>query len=296
MYIGLSLSGGASRGIYQLGALHAAYSKNLLSSVKYFCGTSIGSIICLLLAIGYEPMDIFTYICINDISKVIDQVSLDLKGIVKNWGLIDINIFKEYFRKLVILKWGGVPTFQELYNAGKILICTSYKLKNTDPRVYFSYKTHPNMSCLDAVLLSSNIPFLFRAVNYDGDYYIDGGIFDNNPAYYLQDYMKEDKIDFEKDGKIFACALDMRSINTPEESVILNAFDYAKEIIMACFYSQSYTISSQHIDYCLLTTDSAEKIVLDVDNKMKISWFCNGLEQGLNFFKDEGEILIDKHI
>jgi predicted acylesterase/phospholipase RssA len=278
MYIGVSLSGGASRGIYQLGALHAAYSQNLLTEVKYFCGTSIGAVICLLLAVGYEPMDIYTYICTNDIGKVIDQVSLDLKSVVNNWGLIDINIFKEYFRKIIILKWGGIPTFQELYNAGKVLICTSYKLKSTDPCVYFSYKTHPNMSCLDAVILSSNIPFLFRAINYDGDYYIDGGIFDNNPAYYLLDHIKEDKVEMTEDTKIFACAVDMRKINTPEESVIQNAFDYSKEIILACLFSQSYNITSKHIDYCLLETDLSEKIVLDIDNKMKISWFCNGLD------------------
>ena len=53
MYTGISLSSGAARGIYQLGALHAAECKQFLKDVKYYIGTSIGSMIALLLAVGW---------------------------------------------------------------------------------------------------------------------------------------------------------------------------------------------------------------------------------------------------
>ena len=66
MYDTLVLSGGGVNGILELGALQYCNDKNLLSSIKTYVGTSIGSIICYLLIIGYTPVEIIVYLCTHN--------------------------------------------------------------------------------------------------------------------------------------------------------------------------------------------------------------------------------------
>jgi predicted acylesterase/phospholipase RssA len=59
LFKGLCISSGGMKGLYYLGVLDYYYEKKLLDNVKYYAGTSIGSLICLLLIIGYTPKEIF---------------------------------------------------------------------------------------------------------------------------------------------------------------------------------------------------------------------------------------------
>jgi NTE family protein len=278
MYNAISLSSGAARGLYQLGALHAAECNGLLKNVKYFAGTSVGSIIALLLAIGYTPMSLFTHICIEDISKCLQQQSLDIKTLMNHWGAVDISVFREYLAKMIIHKWGGIPTFAELAKDNIYFLCPAYRLKHSQPRVYFNYKTHPNMSVLDAALLSSTIPFLFRSANWEGDFYIDGGVFDLNPVNTLHTFISSSET-----PNILCVNLDLR--RSDEDTVITSLMEYVKEIAFVSMYAQPDIEQSEHIDCIKLVTDVNSQISIQVDNKLKIKWFCAGLEQGLNFFK-----------
>jgi len=58
------LSGGGTKGLLILGALQYYYEKSYynMDEVVTYCGTSIGSVISLLLICGYPPLDIFTEI------------------------------------------------------------------------------------------------------------------------------------------------------------------------------------------------------------------------------------------
>src|SRR5690348_897778 len=55
-YTGLCLSSGGIRGLIQLGALHEFWNRGYLTNLQYYAGSSVGSVISLLLAIGYEPI------------------------------------------------------------------------------------------------------------------------------------------------------------------------------------------------------------------------------------------------
>ena len=57
----LVLSGGSSKGILILGALQYAQDNFLLNKINKYIGTSVGSIICFLLLIGYTPIEIMIY-------------------------------------------------------------------------------------------------------------------------------------------------------------------------------------------------------------------------------------------
>jgi predicted acylesterase/phospholipase RssA len=185
MYLGVSLSSGSARGLYQLGALHAAQCKHLLTDVKYWAGTSIGAMIALLCAVGWQPIDILTYLCTNDISEQV-VLNVHVQDLFSQFGLINTSTLYEYFRKMVVHKYGGVPTFEELYNQqGITFLCTAYQLRSKTPCVYFSHRSHPQMSTLEAAMLSANLPLIFQNRKHNDNFFIDGGVFDLNPAKYL---------------------------------------------------------------------------------------------------------------
>ncbi|NCY25541.1 MAG: patatin-like phospholipase family protein [Alphaproteobacteria bacterium] len=277
-YKAVSLSSGAARGIFQLGALHAAQTKNLLSDVEVWSGTSVGSIIALLMAVGWNAIDIFTHICTDDITEHLD-FSIDINQAFKSWGVFDTTSLKAYLHKMIVHKYGGIPTFENLYKEGITFVCTSYKLRNSNPRVFFSHETHPTMSVLDAVMLSSNIPFLFRAASYDGDYYLDGGCFCLNPAEYIAEkYLKDDEC-------LLSVSLDLRHADT--EEVVDSLIAYVKEVAFLPMYAQEPIQSSQRIDALNINShEDAKHMAVHVVNKVKIKWFCSGLEQGLRHFEN----------
>src|SRR3990170_8230654 len=62
-YNTLVLSGGSIKGCCLLGALQYFYDKGQLSNITKYVGTSIGAIICYLLAIGYTPLELIVYTC-----------------------------------------------------------------------------------------------------------------------------------------------------------------------------------------------------------------------------------------
>lgn len=283
MYSGISLSSGAARGIYQLGVLHAADSNGLLKHCKYFSGTSVGSMIALLIAVGWKPMDIFTHLCTDDVTKYIN-LNFDVKDLLSAWGMLDYSKIKAYFAKMVVNKWGGIPTFEELHRNGIVFICTAYKLGARDPCVYFSYKTHPTMSVVDAVMLSSTIPFLFKSAKYQDHYYIDGGVFDSNPAYYLEQFMLDECKDIENTKKILSVSVQMQH----DDEEINTLIDYIKEVVFVPMYAQEKILDNEHIDHIQIHTDNGIELVMQPSSTMKIKWFCEGLQKGLNFLQDRG--------
>lgn len=281
-YIGISLSSGSSRGVYQLGAVHAAEISGKLNKLKYFAGTSVGSIIALLLAIGWKPLELFSYICIHDFTNVY-SLQFDIPTSITKWGAIDMSPLRDYVSKLIIQKAGGIPTFKSLANEGKYFIATAYKLKSKEPNIYFTAETHPDMSVLDAVLLSSTIPFVFQAQNYDGDYYIDGGCFDLCPSEFLRNYITSHK----EQGTILSLTLDLRKSSEEEPEVIEDFMDYLKEIVFVVMHNQKPNKSTKDIDILQLQTEVNANLQLHIDKETKIKWFCSGVQQGLSFFKHE---------
>ena len=283
MYTGISLSSGAARGIYQLGALHAAECKQFLKDVKYYIGTSIGSMIALLLAVGWKPIDIFTHICTDDISKHIDH-SIDLTVALNTWGVFNPEKIRAYMSKMLISKWGGIPTFGDLHKNGITFICCAYRLKSKDPCVYFSYKTHATMSALEAVMLSGNVPFVFEAAKYDNSYYVDGGLFDLNPAHYLEEFIKGEESSAEKYQKILSVSLGIRDVEDEITEPIKTILEYAREVLFVSMYQQKEVENTEVIDSMFIKTINPNNFTLDISNQNKIEWFCSGLQQGLDYF------------
>ncbi len=179
------LSGGGTKGLYTLGALHYYYEKGkyVPSEVTIYVGTSVGSAISLLLVCGYLPMEIFRELYLMDSFFEIrrDGVSfLDvIKNVFKNSGLLPIDSLILKIENLIKVKLDEVPTLEQLYEiTKKELICVATNV--TERRVeYFNHKDHPKLKCTDAVKMSCNIPLMFQKIRYNNCYYVDGAMLNN---------------------------------------------------------------------------------------------------------------------
>jgi predicted acylesterase/phospholipase RssA len=176
-YDTLVVSGGGAKGICALGALQYATDNFLLKNVKTFIGTSVGSMICYLLAIGYTPIEIIVYVCTHQLMEHLSQ--FNLVAMLNGGGATSFSNIHEQLEKMTIAKLGCLLTLGALKKKyGKTLICVVHNW-TTDKTEYMGPDTHPDVPCLIACRMSSTLPFVFEKYSYMGSQYIDGGISDN---------------------------------------------------------------------------------------------------------------------
>lgn len=181
----LVLGGGATKGLIVLGALQALHDANLLRGVKKYYGTSVGTMISYLLAIGYTPVEVLIYLTTHDVTQKLQNMSL--MSAFKNEGAIQYTPIQEALEEMTMLKLGCKQvTLQELHDKyGKDLIVCTYNLSRSAPE-YIDRTTCPDLPCLTAIRMSSNIPLVFPRFKHEGCYYLDGAIFDNFPIVFAK--------------------------------------------------------------------------------------------------------------
>jgi predicted acylesterase/phospholipase RssA len=178
-YDTIVLSGSSVNSLVTLGSLHFLYENDLVNNVNTFIGTSSGSIISFLLAISYTPLEILTYISIN---RTFHQfINFDAVSAFRGGGATPYTFIQETLEKMTIAKIKTLPTLIYLKEKlGKILICSTYNV--TSQKVeYLSYENYPDLPCLTAIRMSSNLPIIFENFDYNSCLYTDGVIADNFP-------------------------------------------------------------------------------------------------------------------
>jgi len=192
----LVLSGGGVRGILSLGAI-AALELDTNKVIDVYAGSSIGSVICLLLSINYQALDIFTYA--NE--KVVEISDIDLRGIINNYGLIKTTKLENLLKELLIKKGIDINvTFTELFElTNKTVIVTCHNC-STNKSEYISHKNKEfcNVRVVDALVASCSIPFVFPSKIITGEsgnvLMIDGGVNDHMPLGYTKEHYPEHKV------------------------------------------------------------------------------------------------------
>ena len=179
VFNGIAMSGGGLKGFGILGGIQYMMDNKLINDIKYYSGTSIGAIICYFLAIGYTPIEMIVYIITHNVFETNEHKGIE--AIFKGEGVYDFSIFEKHFVKMTLEKIDYIPTLLELYEKmDKTLFTCTYNITQKK-KEYISYHTYPNMSCIDAIKLSSSLPFIFNDCIYNEEIYIDGGFVDNCP-------------------------------------------------------------------------------------------------------------------
>lgn len=201
-YKNLVLEGGGIRGIAYAGALEALEERHTIDNIARVAGTSVGSIVATLIAVGYTSDELK-----NILSELRIQIFNDghflfpggLNRLDKNYGWYRGRRLEGYVAKLIERKTGNANlTFQELHELRvgnkkyKDLYIAATNLTQQKLTV-FSYDSYPGMQLHTAVRASVSIPIYFTAVLLDSnghradkkaksyDVFVDGGIIANYP-------------------------------------------------------------------------------------------------------------------
>lgn len=285
MYNTVVMSGGGTKGFCTLGALQYMKDNNIIDydNITYYIGTSVGSIISYFLAIGYTPIEIVVYLCSNN---VLESLLTNYSSLFGMSGIYNYSAITKHCEIMTLSKIGYIPTLKQLKdNFGKKIVACSYNLTQ-HKREYISYNNYPNMSCLDAIRMSSNIPFIFDECIYNGDEYIDGGIIDNFPTNF-------NIIDSNEKGEIRAVGiyLDDKKEDKKEEGEennyhkILKLINKMYNIIMIpCKENKNY---NKDVDIIDIKVEDLKIYNFSISHTKKLELFSYGYNYAKNYFDNK---------
>lgn len=265
LYTRVVLSGGETKGIAQLGALHYFWETGQLSpeNVTHYAASSVGSLVALLLVCGYTPFNIWSEV--HEIDSLFSrQPSQTLHTLASGFGLMSVDGILGKVQELVEARFSPPPTLYELYkHTGKTLVITvtNLSLQQTE---YCSYKLTPNLSCLDAVRSSCNIPALFQKIERNGSVYLDGSLLDNFPL---------NQID---DGK--SMILGILTLG-PLETSCHGFMDYLTKLFMLPLHAATRRCidnASSNFRVVTIRTGSINPVEFSVNREKRRDMFCLG--------------------
>lgn len=303
------LSGGGTKGLCSLGVLQYLQDSKRIdcSSVKRLVGTSIGAIICYFLAIGYSPIELVVYLCSHGVLESLTINNFD--QIVSGEGIYDYQILRNVYEKMTLEKMDTIPTLNEVYTRfGKELVICTYNF--TDRKTErLSYHTHPDLSCMDALRMSSNLPFIFSSFVYGDKEYIDGGVIENFSFSMLSSLSsmtekekianKENKEKIEnkeeekeeKEKNIVGIYLDNQIVNSSNDkeynrlSPVLDKI-YAMLMIPTSEYEKQMiqTINHSYVDFITVSVQNVKIYTFKLPHTDKLELFSLGYNRAKEYY------------
>ena len=193
----LVFSGGGIKGISFAGVLEELHKLDIIYSqsnelkLKGIAGTSAGSIISALLAVGYTPTELIDVMTNIDYEKIVDDklgYLRDTYNFLEDWGVCPGNYAQDLLGELINKKTGNPDyTIEQLYNDKKIKLVIVTTDTNYSKSIYMypgnPIKEYSNIPIRLAVRLSMGIPFVFEPYRYNDSYFVDGGVLDNYPLH-----------------------------------------------------------------------------------------------------------------
>jgi predicted patatin/cPLA2 family phospholipase len=253
----LCMSGGGLKGFSFVGALD--YLNNIkfvdMEKINNFVGTSVGSMISLMLCIGYTPLEIGDFFIDFDFKKM--DLDISVENVFTKYGISN-GERAEFILKFLIKNKLEIDdiNFINLYNITKkklIIVGTNFSKCCEE---VFSHIQTPEMSVITAVRISCSIPVFLTPVLYNGSYYVDGGITNNFPIKYC--------------NKNTTLGFYIKNIN------IIEQINSIETIVLGCLGIITDTITCKD-SYChenIIQIDNYAnetiKFDLSIENKLKI--------------------------
>ena len=189
----ICISGGAHAGLYGIGALNHLFKMNYIQyeDIHSLYGTSIGSVLCLLIALQYQWDDIIYYVSKRPWYKLIHISSVF--QLYDKKGIMDKDLFYAFFEPLFKMKDISLHmTMKECYERTKKELYIFATDVSTMEYVEFSHIQHPDLKVIEAVYMSSSLPMIFKPLWYNNTYYIDGVIHISDPSSICASRNKDD--------------------------------------------------------------------------------------------------------
>lgn len=280
MEIGLALAGGGIRGIAHAGVLKALDENNI--KVKAIGGTSAGSIVATLYAMGYKPY--YIYVLFKKYAQEIINISNasllnGLGNLIKSKkvgfsGLNDGIMLEKMFNEIALRK--RIRLIEDIkkplvISTVDITEAKEYVITNCAPRDNLKDNYITEIEVGKAVRASSSFPAFFCPCEFKNHIFMDGGVLDNTPVLPLKQIC---------DKKIIAVNFESDSVGEDCDvmDVIMKSLDIMGNKISEKSFEQSDLILT-------IPTDGAG--LFDIDKLDKCYQFgYNTVMRNLKKFRD----------
>tara|TARA_Y100000385_G_scaffold72688_2_gene73241 strand:+ start:1200 stop:2093 length:894 start_codon:yes stop_codon:yes gene_type:complete len=187
------ISGGGPTGFITYGAVRYLSKEKFwdLKNIETIYGSSIGALMGVVFSLGYDWEWLDDYFIKRPWDKVINITAKEILDSYSSKGIVNETFMIKCMEPLLTAKNLCTNiTLMELYNINKIEIHLYSTNLNSSilEKIDISYKTHPDLSVLKALSMSTAYPFVFQPIFEGNDCYVDGGILNNLP---LNDCIKQ---------------------------------------------------------------------------------------------------------
>jgi hypothetical protein len=200
----LILGGGGTKGIVYLGLIRYLEEHKHIETINKYFGVSAGSLICLLINLGYlyeELIDILVKEI--DYEKIINITSKSILNLLDKFSIADSSYLEEIIKSLIERKgFNPYINFKQLYNITNKELNIGFTKCFQNEFVLANHNTRPDMPVWLAVRASASIPLVFQPVidAINGfDFLIDGAILNDN---IIGLYLESRYINAMKDNKL----------------------------------------------------------------------------------------------
>lgn len=286
------ISGGGPLGLRFLGALEKLEKEGFwnINDIESIYATSVGAIIASFICLKYDWETLNKYIVErpwHDAFKVTPKQIFDS---YYNKGLFDKKLAEIIFKPLLQAKDLSLNiTLKEFYEFSKIDIHIFTFELNKFETVELSYQSHPDLSLLEALTMSSALPGIFMPIIKENKCYVDGGVMCNfpiNPC--LRDHPNKDEI------LAIKCAYDNKSdkFENVEVSTDSSLLEYVICLTINAMNFIRDTVKLEDIENTVRIIISENPLTLDfiqesISNQdLRRQWLKQGEEDAELFFEN----------
>ena len=177
-------SGGGLAGFAFYGAIKESHKQGLwqIENIQTIYGTSVGTIIAVMLALKYDWETIDDYLIKRPWQNVFTFNLYSILDTINKRGMFGIEIIQDIFLPLFNGKDIRMDiTLLEFYKLTNIEIHMCTTDINSFQLIDISHKTHPEWNVIEAIYSSCAVPVLFTPLFKNNESYCDGGLLANYP-------------------------------------------------------------------------------------------------------------------
>lgn len=271
--------GGAIRGVSYIGAIKAMEELGL--EVQTFGGSSVGSIIAGLLAVGYTAEELKEiFIKVN--FELFKDISI---GIGPLFAISKGEVFLEWVRELIETKFYGekykkganrAVTFKDIE---KNLVIITTNLSNFECKEFSRFET-PDYEIASAIRISSCMPGLMKPIEYNNTLLVDGDLQKSLPMWKLSNNLVS------RDERI----LEFRLEGDYDKNNI-SGIDYANAVYscmtaMSTSFITSIYGDNDKYDYIVLNTGDIVIVDFNMNEAKRNELIESGYKQTMDYFTE----------
>ena len=179
----LVLGSGGPVGFMMYGALKELNKNNVwnIKDIESIYATSVGSWLATILLLDLDWEWIDDFLIKRPLEKLANISKQDYLKILNLNGIIDsLDFMTKYFKPLFMAKDIDINiTLKEFYDKTKVdlyIYTVNMNTLSIIEEIELSHKSHPDLSLIKAISMSSCVPFLFKPIIEDDKCYLDGAI------------------------------------------------------------------------------------------------------------------------